>query len=465
MVFCSPNDSMTVNEFKFNDRLNDEIFKSLKDIGINKLLGWGYDSREESIVKTLELCNKYSIDYYLQLKVTDRYLANGYAKKNYPDWRKLSDNEKEELDKEMISEISKYTAYESLKGVIFDDECGIFSYDAVLHAKDVISKTFPNLEFYTNFMGFPFDESVFFASFGNPPHVIKEEDKLFDASGISEFENRFKFYEIGMDLLLNKSDFLYSSFDHYPFERLWDEYPYAMERYNLELVAFFNYKKRENRTKTFNYLPVGKWFIRDENKDLLRSEYDLSMNVSLTYGSDGFAYFPGFYPIDFVVSDGYINSSNGKSGFIDINGNKTKFYEYQKENIKFLKMFENDFLNSILLGVNVYGKYYNGLSKDEIRNLKWNEALYDGTIPDYLKKENQDIKVSACSNSLLVGEFLRNSKERFYITNMSTLYDNEIDIIMPEGEYILYKRNKRTRINNILKIKLDAGEGIYIKRI
>ena len=62
-IFCAP----TGEYENYPSRLTDEVFAALKNMGINRIFGYGFDSRAETVERTFELCEKYGILYFEEL--------------------------------------------------------------------------------------------------------------------------------------------------------------------------------------------------------------------------------------------------------------------------------------------------------------------------------------------------------------------------------------------------------------
>lgn len=460
-IFCPPNDK--IEELNLPSRLTDETFAMLKEMKINRLFGWGWDSRPTTIVKTLQLCEKYGIEYFLQLKTADEYISTPVNTKNQKPFCQLSEEEIADLDRRFVEEIKGCTSYKALKGIIFEDEAGYLSFDGVLHAKEVFEREFPNFEFHTNFLCYTLNELYFWASFVSDDTVVPEEIKPFKLEGKNQitFENRYNYYGLFVDGLLSRSHFDFFSFDKYPFIDHWEKCERFMHICYLDSIAFLRTKKDEFGSAFYTYIGAGQWFAYSP-RDLLESEFYLSMHLCALYGIDGFGYFPGFYPVDFVACEGYRNSDNGEGGLIDINGKPTKFYHYLKKANEYFTRIEEDILSSEFLGVKSYGEYYNGFTKEDIKDVQDNEVIYFGELPKFYQMETQSISVLETTNNLAVSEFAREGKKRFYLVNMSTLYTNEIKIKLPKGEFLVERMDASIQLDETSFLTLKAGEGAYI---
>ena len=87
-IFCAPTGKY--DNLPYPSRLTDEVFKSLKEAGINRIFGFGYDIRKETQIKTLELCEKYGIKYLPTMECFGKYVDF--------DWVDLTQEEKKNLD-------------------------------------------------------------------------------------------------------------------------------------------------------------------------------------------------------------------------------------------------------------------------------------------------------------------------------------------------------------------------------
>ena len=463
-IFCPPNDRL--EDLNLPSRLTDETFTMLKEMKINRLFGWGWDSRPETIVKTLELCEKYDIAYFLQLKTANEYISTEVNTRNEKPFSHLSKEELASLDRRFVEEIKAYASYKALKGVIFEDEVGYLSFEGVLHAKEIFDREFPEYEFHTNFLCYTINELYFWASFVAGDTVVPEEIKPFKLEGENEitFANRYNYYGLFVDGLLAKSHFDFFSFDKYPFLDYWEKCPQFMHICYLDSIAFLRTKKDKYNSAFYSYVGAGQWFAGSP-RNMLEAEFYLSMHLCALYGIDGFGYFPGFYPVDFVACVGYVNSDNGDAGLIDINGNPTKFYHYLKRVNSYFARIEEDILSSQFLGVKSYGEYYNGFTREDIKDLQDNEVIYFGELPKFYQMEKQSISILETTNNLAVSEFVKDGKKRFYLVNMSTLYTNEIKINLPGGNFVVERMDASAQLETTSSLLLEAGEGVYIVEV
>ena len=455
-IFCAP--TGRYDNLPYPSRLTNEVFKALKEAGINRIFGFGYDIRKETQLKTLELCEKYGIKYLPTMECFGRYVDFG--------WADLSDEEKDELDSRFISEVNEYVGYPSFAGVFFGDEAGYLSFDGVAHAKKVFDENFPSLEFHFNFFSYSINDAIFWGGMAGSVHGVPNGDKPFELKGdmAVTFANRFNYYDKLVEGLLSKTKFQFISQDKYPFEGFWKEVPTSVHVALFELNAFFAEKKRKYGCKFYNYMQAGQWMTGTPRKHMTKGEMLLQMHVTAAYGNDGFAYFPGCFPIDFTFDTQMKFSEEGAGGLIDMYGNKAEVYEWVKDANGFFALIEDDILSSELKGITSCGEYYNGFTKDEVKDLPDGECIFTGNLPESFVCTNDNIKAE-CENEIMLSFFEREGKSRYYIVNLSSAYKNKIEITLPADKYEIIRKTAKYATNENIELVLDEGEGLYIKEL
>lgn len=457
-LFCPPTGAYP--EYACPNRLTDEVFSSLKAIGINRLFGFGFDSRRETIKKTLELCEKYEIGYYPSLPSAGRYISLGSdGHRSYSD---LTLDEKEELDKQFIQEVHGFLDFPAFKGIFFSDEAGYLSFDGLAHAKEVFSREFPNLEFFFNFFSYSINDAIFWGGMELSRHPELPYKPLFPLEGDMAilFKNRFYYYDVLVEKLLSQTPFEFVSQDKYPFEPFWENVPTSVHVALFELNAYFAKKKEKYPFSYFNYLQAGQWCAGSQRKTLSKGEMWLQANVTLGYGHQGFSYFPGCYPIDYVLDRSMGGFQYGKAGLIDINGKEGEIYPYVEELEAFYSRIENDLLECKFLGVEARGEYKNGFDKEEIKSLPDSECIFVGELPPFCKHKVASIK-SKSSNEIMISSFTHETKKRFLITNLSSAYENNVELLFESGNYKLLQGKTEEEIGNHFHFSLAPGEAIY----
>ena len=455
-IFCAPTGKH--DNLPYPSRLTDEVFKALKEAGINRIFGFGYDIRKETQIKTLELCEKYGIKYLPTMECFGRYVDFG--------WVDLTQEEKKNLDERFIKEVGEYVGYPAFAGVFFGDEAGYLSFGGVAHAKEVFTANFPSLEFHFNFFSYSINDAIFWGGMAGAVNGEPKREKPFELKGDTAitFANRFNFYDKLVEGLLSKAKFEFISQDKYPFEGFWKEVPTSVHVALFELNAFFAEKKRKYGCKFYNYMQAGQWMTGTPRKHMTKGEAALQSHVTAAYGNDGFAYFPGCFPIDYTFNSDMKYSEEGAGGLIDMYGNKAEVYNWVKELNEFFALIEDDILLSELKGVTSYGEYYNGFTKDEIKDLPDSECIFTGELPKYFNYTDKGVNVG-CENEVMMSVFEKDGKPRYYIVNLASAYKNKVKITLPAGAYEIIRKNEKYVSNENIELVLDEGEGIYIKEL
>ncbi len=455
-IFCAPTGKY--DNLPYPSRLTDEVFKSLKEAGINRIFGFGYDIRKETQIKTLELCEKYGIKYLPTMECFGKYVDF--------DWVDLTQEEKKNLDERFIKEVGEYVGYPAFAGVFFGDEAGYLSFGGVAHAKKIFDENYPSLEFHFNFFSYSINDAIFWGGMAGAVNGEPKREKPFELKGDTAitFANRFNFYDKLVEGLLSKAKFEFISQDKYPFEGFWKEVPTSVHVALFELNAFFAEKKRKYGCKFYNYMQAGQWMTGTPRKHMTKGEAALQAHVTAAYGNDGFAYFPGCFPIDYTFNPDMKYSEEGAGGLIDMYGNKAEVYDWVKELNEFFALIQDDILSSELKGVTSYGEYHNGFTEDEIKDLPDSECIFTGELPKYFNYTDKGVNVG-CENEVMISVFEKDGKPRYYIVNLASAYKNKVKITLPAGAYEIIRKNEKYVSNENIELVLDEGEGIYIKEL
>ena len=453
-IFCAPTGKF--DDLPYPSRLTDEVFSALKEAGINRIFGFGYDIRRETQEETLRFCEKYGIKYLPTMRPFGKYIEFG--------WAHLSAEEKRKLDETFIDEVNAYVSFPAFGGVFFGDEAGYLSFDGIAHAKKVFDENFPGKEFHFNFFSYSINDAIFWGGMAGSLHGVPQGKKPFELTGdlAVTFANRFNYYDKLVEGLLSKNRFDFISQDKYPFESFWESVPTSVHVALYELNAYFALKKKKYGNKFYNYMQAGQWGTGINRKHMSQGEVALQMHVTAAYGNEGFAWFPGCYPIDYTFDPAQKYAMEGACGLIDIYGRKGEIYGYVKELNTFFAAIADDILRSECKGAYGYGVYDNGFSEEEIKNLPDNECIFRGNLPEFYRYKDESISVKS-SNGTMVSTFEKDGKPRWYAVNLSTVYKNTVELRLPEGEYEIFRKNEKINTNEKITLTLDEGEGIYIR--
>lgn len=453
-VFCAPTGAY--DDKPYPSRLTDEVFSSLSNAGINRIFAFGYDGRKETVEQTFVLCEKHGISYFPTPSSAEEYVRVQEKDGKKP-FCELTDKEKERLDERFLEELEEYATHKSFGGIFFSDEAGYLAAEGIARAKQVFDTKYEKYEFHTNFYSYSINEDIFWGGMGG----VSPDRLPFELKGDMEivFENRFRYYDCLVENLLSKASFEYVSQDKYPYELFWPTVPTSVHVALFELTAYFNEKKKKYGNKFYNYMQVGNW--SDDKREMTFAEMALQMHVTAAYGSEGFAYFPGCFPLDYT-GDSFCKRTRGSLGaLIDIDGNPTIYCDYLGRLNQFFGKIEDDILNSKLLGVRAYGTYDNGFAEEEIKGLPDNECIFRGELAKCLQYDGE-LPIKS-SNAVLVSVFERAGKKRYYLVNLSTIYRNHVEVELPAGQYELIGLEGKRDTSHDTELLLAAGCGVYIK--
>lgn len=456
-IFCAPTGSY--EDKPYPSRLTEEVFQALADAGINRIFGFGYDNREETIEKTFALCEKYGIRYLPTPAIQGDYTRVVPGEDGRKPFYEMSEKEIAELDKRFLAQIELWAKHKAFGGIFFSDEAGYLAAEGIAHAKKVFDEYYGEYEFHSNFYSYSINDAIFWG--GMEGKIPKELPFQLTGDMAITFENRFRFYDRLVENLYSREKFQFMSQDKYPFEAFWPTVPTSVHMALFELNAYFNEKKKKYGCRFYNYMQVGQWF--NASRPMTFAEMALQMHVTAAYGSDGFAYFPGVFPLDFAGSDseGFRYAEKGGSSLIDINGKPTIYCEWIRRLNRFFGRIEEDILSSELLGVTSYGIYQNGFTEEEIKNLPDNECIFRGKLPEMLQYKG-DLKIT-CENEVMVSTFIRNGKKRYYLINLSTTMENQIMLQLSEECYEMFTMEDQKLITDQYTFRLNPGCGAYIK--
>ncbi len=84
-----------------------------------------------------------------------------------------------------------------------------------------------------------------------------------------------------------------------------------------------------------------------------------------------------------------------------------------------------------------------------------------GELPDFVPFKEQALKVRS-QNEVMVSTFLKDKKKRYFVTNLSSVYSNEVSIELEKGDYTLVQGKEKSRFNGMASLLLGPGEAAYL---
>ncbi len=90
-----------------------------------------------------------------------------------------------------------------------------------------------------------------------------------------------------------------------------------------------------------------------------------------------------------------------------------------------------------------------------------NECIFRGELPDFVLFKDQALKVNS-QNEVMVSTFLKDKKKRYFVTNLSSVYSNEVSIELEKGNYTLIQGKEESHFSAKASLLLSPGEAAYL---
>lgn len=472
-VYCGPQPPIEVKGVSYPDRVTEEQFKLLKDLGVN--LSYGQcdimnSPTEPYAFKALEICSKIGMGYLVKDQISREYcsLGNPFKGKTYRDYRTLTEEEKVEIDERFKNSILRYKDYPSFKGIIFVDEPGTEMFDGISRASKVFHEVYPEKVFLVN--QYPYNTNRRDYQFAvwqddGKTELRKEFEFILDKTKSSYdgfyVHNNVQKYEIFLDEFFSKVDTNVYSWDLYAF-RDWFGYNTLVMRgiYEMPLIA---QKFCEKYGLNFwIFLQCGGLWDAHA-KVTTFAEVQLSVSLAMALGAKGIQLYTGCFPNDCLPKRAE------RSGVIDEYGNTTNQYDFYKCAFRQLKAVQKYIVSSNFTGVITEGTYYD--RTPDVEGLKALDVtdIYKGKFPIYGNHEKttpyKDIAKVTADYQVLVSCFEKDGKRAYMVVNTSPVvsttatieFDAERKIkLVQAGESYDYVVDKVTITN------LPAGENCLI---
>ncbi len=454
-IYCPPQ----VAHGSLPARNTKAAFSLIKNAGIDNVFGHYEDkSGIDALKLSLESAESVGIQFYPRLKVFKEFVGIDGAL-NYPSvsYNNLPQKEKSALHSRLEKMLALCAEYSSFGGIFMDDERGYEAFDGIAAAQKHFSALYPDKLFMYNHLNYFIDDHVYFYG---AVQIEGEEKKLYgDLS--DDAENRFRRYSKFIGDYIKKVDAEYISTDVYPFMPTWKEVPTSIHRSLYEVQSFFAALKERTGLKPLTYVQVGNW--DDDSRYIGKTEIALHLGIASAYNFDGFAFFPGCFPNDWLdANEGEEGcGKNGKTGLLDADGNPTVYYEDTKNIIKHFDAMGEHLKNTRWLGVAVTGDFVGGFTEKELAPLKWNECIYRGGLPENETHEYTGrLPIISSSSQLFVGAFESDGEKKLIVINNSIVTDCEVVLDCDTIKGCI--SNARFADKAPEKITLQAGESILL---
>lgn len=452
-VYCPPYPP----KGEYPNKLTRETYAALKEIGIDNVFGHFEEEYGENYLNdALDICDELQMTYFPRLSVFNKYLAvtGGYQVKNGVSYSSLSKQEQSAVDTEFLKRVDALSERSCFGGIYFGDEGAYDAIDSIAVAKKIFKEKYPDKEFHYNNLNYCFSDENLFGG--------KETAGYRELTGelACRSENRFNRYRFLIDPYVEKVQPEYLTTDFYPFTWYWRNLPTSVHRALYELNGFIaEEKKKKKGMKSFHYMQLGCLETPETLRVNTRAELALEMNITLAYGHEGFAFFPGVYPNDFLGLCEY--GKGGICGLIDAYGRKTMYADMTKALLSDVQAFAPVLLNSEFLGVATVGEFHGGFDGVDLSVLPDNDCIYKGGALDFVCYEGELPTISTDSQ-IFIGAFRQKSgKNAYLLVNNSVV--NALNVRIETKEpFVLLQNAKENAYDGAAEIKIPAGESVLI---
>lgn len=438
-------------------RITSEVYSLLKRVGVKHIYGYYEDLAGEKYVReALDLCEEHGMYFYPRLSVFDKFVGRE-GDTFHPPYCELSDAEKKQAINEFIAWMNIINKHSGCGGIFISDERPYEAFDGMGVASKLFAECCPDKEFHYNALNYFGDDSTMFYRDGK---FLNREISLL---GDLEYnaDNRFNRYKIYLDKYLDTCKTKHLSTDVYPFAPTWKEVPTAIHRSLYETSTILASYKKDRNLECYHCVQVGDWDLSSRVID--RAETALHMSISATYQLDGYIFFPGVFPNDWLLDDVFSGGAHGKVGLLDCTGKPTIHYAYVQRLIEHLQRCAPILLNANWLGVCTTGEFTGGFGDVNFDKIEWSECIYRGGLP-----ENEtyayigEMPNISTSSQLFIGVFETEESRIYLITNNSIVTDVTFEIKNIGDWSMIIDGKKITGIGTLKVSELNAGENILL---
>ena len=422
-IYCPPYPPKV--EKNVPNRITRKSFEILKNVGIDNIFGHFEDSYGDNYIDdSMSLCDEYGMSYFIRpqithnfLEVTDSPVFKGTS------FKEKSIEEQEKLLNEFSKTCERYAKHKSFGGVMFGDESPLQSFEGLGAAYKLFKEKYPNKDFHYNCLNYCISDAHMYGGAES-----KFKDVMVGDLAIAS-ENRFNRYNYFLSHYFEKTGLNMFSTDLYPFSDYWKELNTSIHRGLYEIPGYMaELKKKRPGLKTYSYIQLGVWDDVGDKVKVDFPEMSLQINIAMAFNCDGYVFFPGVTPNDFIGDPAYENTIHGKMGFIDDQGNETKYVNIVKPIIEYSQKVAPILLESQFQGVYTIGEFKSGFPKNvDVAALVDNDAIYTGKLNNFVIYEGNKPEI-VTNGQLLVSIFSLNNKPIYFITNNSRVSDVEFTI-------------------------------------
>ncbi|MBE5740463.1 MAG: hypothetical protein E7349_06385, partial [Clostridiales bacterium] len=425
-AYCSPQPAYELNGVKYPSKITLEHYKILADLGVTIVYGHAeaIGRENESLVfEALRLCEEVGIKYFVRDLIAERYVSLGH--REFPAWKALSKEEKENLDSRFEESIKKYKDYPAFAGISFFDEPGSDSFEGIAAAKAVFERVCPDKIFYVNML----------------PHHISAEQLQYGACQIgvpkATDERLFTTYTNDVRYLYFTEKYIdvvkpqVYSYDSYPFLTL-GNVESMIHTALYELPQICSYNERTYGVPYWMFMQIGGKWEGSANRVTTEAEMRLQISVGMAFGAKGIQLFPCCFPNDWMADPAPVAGVFGRFGEL------TTQYGYIKPALAQVRACGKYLAKAKSLGRFVTGEYVGLLPpEEELQKILWNETIYRGGFPENKRldlDESLRPKTQATSQFLISAFEDESGNKMYYVVNNSIITEANIRLTLDDEE-------------------------------
>lgn len=452
-IYCPP----SLGKNGHHNRITKEVFDLLAKAGIKQIYGY-YDDRQgkEALMQLLDFSAAYGITYYPRLAVFDKFLGER-GHETYPLFSDMTQEQQEDIKREFVEILDSIRDHKAFGGIFISDERPLEAYEGMAVARKLFAERYPDKEFHYNALNYFGDDKIMFYRNGDTGNRKYEltGDLAYNA------ENRFSRYQLYMDEFLDVCDGERISTDLYPFAPTWKEVPTSIHRGGYETNYIMAQYRQERKIPCYLCIQVGDW---DKGRYIGRGETALHMNLTAAYQLDGYIFFPGVYPNDWIGDPVMEGNEEGVNSLLDADGKPTEHYGYVQRLLEHAQACADTLLGSEWKGVYTIGKFAGGLDDVDLNQVDWNECIYRGGLPEGEVFEYQGGKPEIDAESQLFVSVFENSENYVYfLTNNSIVTDTSF-AMKADGAWKMTIDGKCVEGHGDIRVRtLQAGESVMME--
>lgn len=432
----------SVDGHTFPDFISEKYYQYIEDAGINMFVysndRWSYkggDSSNAGLIKSLDLCEKHGIGYFVDSYWVRNQLGSQTSYVDVADMELSKEGGTGELQK-LVDEISNSGKRKGFIGILGFDE----PFPGQIDNLGVLQKAFYSLDntsgydVYMNSVGYWSGEKNFFGYSNNMTY-----DEYME-----------KFMKTVSPKMLSHTEYPYSSAQTSESDLtslLFNElarYRNDANKYNLPFWRMLQAGGQWN--------DAGDWI---DSVDPYPSEGELlfDVNISLAYGAKAIMYFPLIEPLYFAYKTGGTYDFE-RNGLIGADGNLTRWYYYAKRANTQIKAIDNVLMKCNSDGLIVHGD----------KPTKY--IVTDGTPLDSVIESGAYRQLSKVSgDDCVIGCFDYKGGTALYAVNYSRTDKADITLSFDKDNYryrVTQRGESSDFVGSEIPLRLDRGEGALI---